>query len=120
MTPAEALKLIPILQAYAEGKVIQYRSDPDAPWNDPKPGETWGMIDHVDRYRIKPEPSYVPWTFETCPVGAVIREKKSAWKGVIIECDEIHAHVGGRYYQYSTLLSDMVQLDGTPCGVVAG
>lgn len=63
MTREEIKELLPIIQAYAEGKVIQYRH---------KGGSTWYDLDsgqfNCDMYyRIKPEPKYRPFkTQEEC------------------------------------------------------
>lgn len=61
----QAKKFYPILQAYAEGKVIETRTDPstlkrkDTPndWTEMKEIEFWKNTE----YRIKPEPKYRPF-----------------------------------------------------------
>lgn len=62
MTREEAKELLPIMQAYAEGKTIEFRAC-DGEWkvtNTP----TWSS--HLF-YRIKPEPKYRPFkTQEEC------------------------------------------------------
>lgn len=65
MTREEVKKLLPILQAYAEGKVIETRTGPsvlkrkDTPneWTEMKEIEYWNNTE----YRIKPEPKYRPF-----------------------------------------------------------
>lgn len=65
MTREEAKALLPILQAYAEGKVIECRTKPstikgtDVPndWAEMKEIELWNNTE----YRIKPEPKYRPF-----------------------------------------------------------
>lgn len=65
MTREEAIVFAPILQAYAEGKVIECRTKPscvkgtDVPngWTETKKVDFWGNIE----YRIKPEPTYRPF-----------------------------------------------------------
>ena len=64
MTREEAKKLLPIIQAFAEGKTIQFKTK-DRPWFD--------LLDNnlemreVFKYRIKPEPKYRPFqTQEEC------------------------------------------------------
>ena len=62
MTRKEAKEFYPILQAYAEGKVIECRTKPsslkgsDTPngWTEMKEFEFWNNTE----YRIKPEPKY--------------------------------------------------------------
>lgn len=61
----QAKEFYPILQAYAEGKVIETRTDPstlkrkDTPndWTEMKKIEYWNNTE----YRIKPEPKYRPF-----------------------------------------------------------
>ena len=65
MTREEAKEFYPILQAYAEGKVIECRTKPSAmkcadtpnDWTEMKEIEFWSNIE----YRIKPEPKYRPF-----------------------------------------------------------
>ena len=91
MTREEAKVLLPIIQAFAEGRVIECRTKPsliegsDVPndWAEMKEIEFWNNIE----YHIKPEPIYRPFVnAEECwkemlkhkPFGWVIkkREKK--------------------------------------------
>ena len=65
MNRNQAKEFYPILQAYAEGKVIESRTKPsliegsDVPndWTEMKEIEFWNNIE----YRIKPEPKYRPF-----------------------------------------------------------
>lgn len=65
MTREEVKEMLPILQAYAEGKVIECRTKPSAiedenvpnDWTEMKEIEFWK---HTE-YRIKPEPKYRPF-----------------------------------------------------------
>ena len=58
MTREEAKELLPIMQAFADGKTIQFKTK-DRPWFD--------LLDNnlemreVFKYRIKPEPKYRPF-----------------------------------------------------------
>ena len=65
---------IPILQAAAEGKTIQYRCYATCgDWTDFYVGETLHFDMPLEDYRIKPEPKFRPWKPEEVPVGALIR-----------------------------------------------
>jgi len=55
MTPERAKELLPIIQAYAEGKTIQYRANINVGWRDAG-GPRW---DDDFEYRIKPEPKVI-------------------------------------------------------------
>lgn len=66
MTREEAKAFYPILQAFAEGKVIETRTDPNYVgkgledmnyWTEMNEIEHWNNI----QYRVKPEPTYRPF-----------------------------------------------------------
>ena len=62
MTREEAKELLPIIQAWAEGKNIQFLSDGE--WHDINQAD---FTCYPDKYRIKPEPKYRPFkTNEEC------------------------------------------------------
>lgn len=54
MTKEKAQKALPLVQALADGKTIQFNSDIEG-WNDCISPDLDGKWD-VERYRIKPEP----------------------------------------------------------------
>ena len=65
MTREEAKEWLPIIQAWAEGKTIQYQINPGSRWSD--------IINDLytsnppSNYRIKPQPKYRPFkTQEEC------------------------------------------------------
>lgn len=65
MNRNQAKQMMPIIQAYAEGKIIECRTKPgfikgtDIPndWTETKEIKFWNNIE----YRIKPEPAYRPF-----------------------------------------------------------
>ena len=59
MTKEEAKELLPIIQAWAEGKTIQVRINNDSSWTDLL--DTKLEISNLYEYRIKPEPKYRPF-----------------------------------------------------------
>ena len=62
MTREQAKELLPIIQAWAEGKNIQFLSDGE--WHDINQAD---FTCYPDKYRIKPEPKYRPFkTKEEC------------------------------------------------------
>ena len=62
MTREEAKELLPIIQAWTEGKNIQFLSDGE--WQDINQAD---FTCYPDKYRIKPEPKYRPFkTKEEC------------------------------------------------------
>ena len=63
MTRKEAKELLPIIQAFAEGKTIQYEASDG--WIDLD--ALYPHSDILSKYRIKPEPKYRPFkTQEEC------------------------------------------------------
>ena len=60
MTREEAKELLPIIQAFAEGKKIQYRTCPDK-WVDIEENERVNFTSPPSDYRIKPKPKYRPF-----------------------------------------------------------
>lgn len=119
----QAKKLLPIIQAYVEGKQIQHL------YNE------WKYIDVLDidlavnpeLYRIKPESKYRPFAnAEECwtemlrhePFGWV--KDKEAHK--FLECKAIgnillSIGIGDKPYNYNEVLRDYTFADGTPFGV---
>ena len=131
MTREEAKEFYPILQAYAEGKVIECRTKPSAmkcadtpnDWTEMKAIEFWSNIE----YRIKPESKYRPFeSAQECieemrkhePFGWVKDKPEFGYKcstitsvfTSLIKRDE--AWYGPKeMFQYSTFL------DGYPFGI---
>lgn len=58
MTRKEAKELLPIIQAWAEGKSIQFQTDSKS-WSDIT--KDLYPCNHPSLYRIKPEPKYRPF-----------------------------------------------------------
>lgn len=66
MTREEAKELLPIIQAFAEGKDIQIRNITDDGWDDIN-DDRMSFCAKAEAYRIKPEPKYRPFkTQEEC------------------------------------------------------
>ena len=128
----QAKEFYPILQAFAEGKVIECRTKPsliegsDVPndWTEMKEIEFWNNIE----YRIKPESTYRPFKDkEECwqemlkhqPFGWV---KRNGYYYNIIAIGVISVTIIGSEgniarVNYSDLLSRYSFVDGTPFSV---
>ena len=128
----QAKEFYPILQAFAEGKVIECRTKPSAikgsdipnDWTEMKEIEFWNNIE----YRIKPESTYRPFKDkEECwqemlkhqPFGWV---KRNGYYYNIIAIGVISVTIIGSEgnivrVNYSDLLSQYSFVDGTPFGV---
>lgn len=70
MNREEAKKLLPIIQAFAEGKTVQYKNY-EGKWED-TPDPEWYS---GDKYRIKPEPKY-DWAFYVTDGTGILFKKK--------------------------------------------
>ena len=98
MTREEAKELLPIIQAFAEGKVIQYRNNSNE-WLDIGKNASVGFTRLPLDYRIKPEPKYRPFkTQEECwnemlkhqPFGWIYSKNRSCYYCIIsVEEDRI-------------------------------
>jgi len=65
-----------------------------------------------------PKPVYVPWTYETCPVGTVIRRKNDKFRAMIVSATVEGVSLPVAYRDYHELLDEYETIDGTPCGTV--
>lgn len=126
----QAKEFYPILQAYAEGKVIETRTDPstlkrkDTPndWTEMKEIEYWNNTE----YRIKPEPKYRPfkdaeecWTemLKHQPLGWVKdRDDNKFLVKVAYSDSSIYINEKGTY-SFDEAFKKYIFADGTPFGM---
>ena len=91
MTREEAKELLPIIQAWAEGKNIQFLRDGE--WHDINQAD---FTCYPDKYRIKPEPKYRPFkTKEEC-WNEMLKHQPFGW-------------VKGKDWQYTQILTMSVR-----------
>lgn len=135
MDRKQAKEFYPILQAFAEGKVIETRTDPNVVgkglkdlnyWTEMKEIEYWNNIE----YRIKPESKYRPfkdaeecWTemLKHQPFGWLISQNGEV-NSLIISMDNEGLVIGDRNngvigFVTATDLFKIKFADGTPFGV---
>lgn len=132
MTREEAKAFYPILQAFAEGKVIETRTDPNVVgkgledmnyWTEMNEIEHWNNI----QYRVKPEPTYRPFAnAEECwaemlkhqPFGWVkMKDTESGYyilKGI---ANQVVIGLNETPFSYKKVFEDYIFADGTPFGV---
>lgn len=116
MTPQQAKDLLPIITAFAEGKTIQFKGAGITKWKDKA---DLGFSYPACHYRIKPSPTFRPWTADEVPLGAEVRHKKSGARSLISRVEANGALVSGdSFYTFVTLLRDLTLADGSPCGKV--
>ena len=127
----QAKEFYPILQAYAEGKVIECRTKPsfiegtDVPndWAEMREIVFWNNTD----YRIKPDPKYRPfkdaeecWTemLKHHPFGW-LKDKNDGHLTLItvVDNDNMMALNGRVGWDFLSMMNNYVFADGTPFGV---
>lgn len=117
MTRKEAKEWLPIIQAYADGKTIQFRErDIEEPSFD-------GCI---NEYRIKPEPKYRPFKSQKECWNEMLEHQPFGWVknnvgnifNIIAMVNQNHAiKLNECYSKYSDLFKDFKFTDGTPFGI---
>lgn len=132
MTREESKAFYPILQAYAEGKVIECRTKPSAVEGTDVPND-WAEMKEIafwenTEYRIKPEPKYRPFKDAKECWAEMLNHQPFGW----IKCKEGYFNIVyvDDYYvgladkdNSSILLAsknsyqDNIFADGTPFGV---
>lgn len=123
MNRKEAAKLLPIIKAFSEGKVIQ-TSVKGKPWEDL--GENIAFYTN-DKYRIKPDAAYRPFANAKECWTEMLRHEPFGW----VKDKETHKFlvckalgnilffigIGDKPYNYNEVLRDYTFADGTPFGV---
>ena len=122
MTREEAKELLPIIQAFAEGKVIQCKSSITNEWRDFNEPAFNGL---PDNYRIKPEPKYRPFKSQEECWNEMHKHSDFGWVAaqdskVIYHINIVgdgYIHIDGSSVDFSTAYSEYEFLDGTPFGI---
>ena len=129
MTKEEAKEFYPVLQAFAEGKIIETRRKPSAvkgtdipnDWTEMKEIEFWNNTE----YRVKPEPTYRPFkNGEECwqemqkhqPFGWV---KSTLFKDfdLVQRVTTLYVEINRDIIDYKDALDKFTFADGTNFGV---
>lgn len=132
MTREEAKAFYPILQAFAEGKVIETRTDPNVvgkgledmnDWTEMNEIEHWNNI----QYRVKPEPKYRPFAnAEECwaemqkhqPFGFTkFKNAKGGYYMVTFIASGAVVGMNNTPFDYESMFDTYTFADGTPFGV---
>ena len=130
MTREEAKQLLPIIQAFAEGEIIECRTKKGAisagipnEWTEIKEIGFWNGIE----YRIKPEPKYRPFKdAEECwqemqkhqPFGW-LKDKNDGHRTLItvVDNEDMMALNGITGWDFLSIMNMYVFSDGKPFGV---
>ena len=121
----QAKELLPVIQAYAEGKTIQSRcikGDTSLWYDDEDPS-----FDEDFEYRIKPEPKYRPFAnAEECwaemqkhqPVGFMkFKDTESGYYMLTSIARGVGVGINDSLFSYDRVFDDYTFADGLPFGV---
>ena len=86
MIREQAKELLPIIQAFAEGKTIQFRTN-NRSWVDLLDNDI--EINALFEYRIKPEPKYRPFKSQEECWNEMLKHQPFGW----IKCDEGYLNI---------------------------
>ena len=129
MTREEAKEMLPIMQAFAEGKTIEFRTI-EGTWEElPDP-----LFQNPYKYRIKPEPRYRPFkSQEECwqemlkhqPFGWIIRDFDKEYINIVAVSNNNFNKTlavsigpyGDLYIRFENLFKAYTFADGTPFGI---
>ena len=120
MTRKEAKELLPIIQAFAEGKTIQYEASDG--WIDLD--ALYPHSDILSKYRIKPEPKYRPFkTQEEC-WNEMHKHPDFGWvtdgyykSTISVKLDSIVVTISSLEYDFGKAYIHFTFADGTPFGI---
>ena len=132
MNRKQAKEFYPILQAYAEGKVIECRTKPsfiegtDVPndWAEMREIVFWNNTE----YRIKPEPKYRPFSNAEECLAEMQKHQLFGWVKIedlyrnianVTSCSITFADNEERDVEYEQAFKNYTFADGTPFGVKA-
>lgn len=121
MNRKQAKELLPIIQAFAEGKIVQFKSA----------FGNWTDCDDVlfnyspKDYRIKPEPKYRPFKDKEECWQEMLKHQPFGWvkayygQFVITEIRDSKATIGrnDRLLDFDYIFSNYTFADGTPFGI---
>lgn len=122
MTREEAKELLPIIQAWAEGKSIQYQTDSGS-WSDIT--KDLYPCNHPSLYRIKPEPNYRPFKSQEECLEEMMKHPPFGWIRSINtkrlrNIDSIgnsSIDIKGSILYFDVALNVYTFADGTPLGI---
>jgi hypothetical protein len=125
MTREEAKVFLPILQAYADGKTIQYHAIEDGYWSDVTESD---VIDPMAfAYRIKPEVKYRPFKDADECWNEMEKHKPFGWLKSKESEERINIAIlfsNGitidDYLSYEEAMQVLNFADGTPFGIMEG
>lgn len=137
MNREQAKELLPIIQAFAEGKIIQSRRI-NGMWIDLEMKTALNIISLIDepqKYRIKPEPKYRPfanaeecwqemqkhqpfgWVKKTCGHCKFLHIMELYSTGIVINNVDSFGNFRNLIKTYNSAFAETIFADGTPFGI---
>lgn len=125
MNRHQAKELLPIIQAFAEGKTIQYRHG-DVDWVDVAPYSALSFSDDASNYRIKSKSKYRPFNdAEECwqemlkhhPIGWVKDIPNNNFYSITEVTDNACIFTDGFRLLFNDGYKYFTFIDGTPFGI---
>ena len=137
MNREQAKELLPIIQAFAEGKIIQSRRI-NGMWIDLEMKTALNIISLIDepqKYRIKPEPKYRPfanaeecwqemqkhqpfgWVKKTCGHCKFLHIMEVYSTGIVINNVDSFGNFRNLIKTYNSAFAETIFADGTPFGI---
>ena len=119
MTPERAKELIPILQAVADGKEVEYSGRDREEWYCAQYNILEEIINDEYDLRIKPKAEIIPFDYSDDLVGMVVIAKYDEMpskKMVVFQHESGVGFYNDEFILYSELLENYTFLDGSPCG----
>lgn len=130
MTREEAKKLLPFIQAFSEGKQIQWLKPDSDEWIDVVGGDNVDFEDLTEfnvAYRIKPDPKYRPFKNAQECIEEMQKHQPFGWvkdKYSFCPIEMIAANFSkecikcyGTWFTPERMFKDVIFLDGTPFGI---
>ena len=112
MTREQTIEAIRIMQAYVDGKEVEYEH-PNGIWMlTPTPCWNWNS----GEYRIKPTAKLRPWTPDEVPLGALMRSKRNHQDRMLIHW--VNSQVNREMWIDKNEHSTDGGVTWKPCGVV--
>ena len=114
MTREQAKELLPIIQAYAEGKTIQYKvNEVKGGWQDMY-NPSFNYL--PSEYRIKPEPKYRPFKNQEECWNEMLKHKPFGWvKNKDAQYINLLSVRGDK--DFDNLFEAITFIDGAPYGI---
>ena len=100
MTREQAKEILPIIQAFAEGEIIQYKNFLDE-WTDIKENEGLSFICPPSDYRIKPKQKYRPFKNQEECWEEMLKHQPFGWLKSIRKQEKVHI---GRVFEVKDYL----------------